>query len=372
MKSDSKRKTILRLAPYPTKEESGRGLHPYELSKMDNCKIIYLTFFKNNADYFDIPNNVKLHIGSFYTDAYPRRKSLLKRILFSLYRLAKILFFSIHGIYLMIKYRVDIVHIHSAMFSIVAMVSKIFNRKTYITFHGADFFRIENALWYRFFANYFDAVFSISPRFIKKLSKIHRCKVIQVYNGIETNIYKNFNLERKKQILSVTHFKKQKGIKFLIEGYNLFLTKYPGYTNYNLVIAGHGILMNEMKLMIEKMNLEDKISLVGQKNRDELIRLYNDSEIFVLPSIWEGFAKVLVEAMSCGCKIISTKVDSAPLLLGNWGYMINHSKPEEICDSIHRVIIDSNYPFSNQTLVLKKFTWDNIRSMYSEIIFKSN
>ena len=48
MKSDSKQKTILRLAPYPTKEESGRGLHPYELSKIYNCKVIYLTFLKNH------------------------------------------------------------------------------------------------------------------------------------------------------------------------------------------------------------------------------------------------------------------------------------------------------------------------------------
>ena len=99
MKSDSKQKTILRLAPYPTKEESGRGLHPYELSKIYNWKVIYLTFFKNDVNYFDIPQNVKLHIGNFYTDAYPRRKSLLKRISFSVYRLSRNLLFSIHGIY---------------------------------------------------------------------------------------------------------------------------------------------------------------------------------------------------------------------------------------------------------------------------------
>jgi len=368
MRNNSKRKIILRLAPYPTIQESGRGLHPYELSKLDNCDTIYLTFFKKNVDYFDIPDNVKLHIGSFYTDSYPHNKSLLNRFLFSLFRLVKIASFSIHGIYLMIKYRVDIVHVHSAMFSIVAMVSKILNKKTYITFHGADYFRIENSLWYRFFANSFDAVFSISPRFIDKLSKIHNCKVIQVFNGIEPNIYKNLNLKRKNQILAVTHFKKQKGINFLIEGYNLFLKKYPDYIKYNLVIAGHGILMNEIKLLIEKLNLNDKITLVGQKNRDDLIKLYNESEVFVLPSIWEGFAKVLVEAMSCGCKIISTKVDSAPLLLEDWGYMINHSSSEEICDSLHKVIIDKNYSFNNQKLVLKKFTWNNIRNMYSKII----
>ena len=78
--------------------------------------------------------------------------------------------------------------------------------------------------------------------------------------------------------------------------------------------------------MIKNMNLSNQVFLVGQKNREELVELYNESEIFVLPSIWEGFAKVLVEAMACGCKIISTNVDSAPLVLEDWGYMINPSE----------------------------------------------
>ena len=45
-----KEKTILRISPYPTNEESGRGLHPYEISKIEKCKVIYLTFFKENTN----------------------------------------------------------------------------------------------------------------------------------------------------------------------------------------------------------------------------------------------------------------------------------------------------------------------------------
>ena len=83
----------------------------------------------------------------------------------------------------------------------------------------------------------------------------------------------------------------------------------------------------------------------------------------------EGFAKVLVEAMACGCKIISTNVDSAPLVLEDWGYMINPSESNEICESLNKIIKDCNYPFEKQQAVLKKFTWSTVRTAYSDTVF---
>ena len=192
--------------------------------------------------------------------------------------------------------------------------------------------------------------------------------MIQIYNGIDTEIYKNFNNERKKQILAVANFKKQKGLSCLIDGFNKFTIENPNLNEYKLIIAGKGILFDEINLMIKNMNLSNRVFLVGQKNRQELVKLYNESEIFILSSIWEGFAKVLVEAMSCGCKIVSTKVDSAPLLLEDWGYMINHSKPEEISHAFKEVILNNKYPFDKQKEVLNKFTWTNVRDIYSKAL----
>lgn len=361
-------KTILRMAPYPTYEESGRGLHPYELSKTNNTKVIYLTFFEKGVNYFDVPDNVKLCIGSFYTDSYPRNKGKIVRFFFSLYRLLKITFFSFHGVFLMLKYKVDIVHIHSPMFCLVSFISKIFGKKNIITFHGTDFFRIKNAFWYKFFANFFDLVLSISPGYLKALSELHKCRVIQTYNGIDTGIYKNYNFKRKKQIISVGSLKEAKGIKYLIEGYSLFIKNHPEMNKYNLIIVGKGILYKEFKLMISKLNLEKKIFLVGQKNRDDIIKLYNESEIFILSSLWEGFAKVLVEAMSCGCKVISTNVGSSKLILEDWGYIIDHSDSKKISNVFYKIISNPNYKFYNQEKVLKKFSWNNIRHSYSKII----
>jgi len=356
-------KKILRIASYPTIQESGRGLHCYQISKLNGCKVIYLTWFNTNSTPFKVPKGVKLYVSKFYNVENPRFGTLMQKILFHLYRLYRIFTFSFFGIYLMLKHNVSYVHVHSPMFFLVSVFSKIFGKKNIITFHGADYFRIENAIWYKIIANIFDLVFSISPRYIPKLKKIHKCKIVQIYNGIDLNIYKNFDQQRKRQIVAVANFKPQKGLKFLITGFEKFIKNNPEYSDYKLIVAGKGILFNNIKEKIYELNLQSKVHLVGQKNREQLIQIYNESEIFILSSIWEGFAKVLLEAMACGCKVISTKVDSAPLLLNDWGFMIDHSKSNQICSSL-RKLLKSKYNFDKQSKSVKKFTWDRVREMY--------
>ncbi|MDC1424096.1 glycosyltransferase family 4 protein [Gammaproteobacteria bacterium] len=362
------KKKILRIAPYPTTEESGRGLHPYELSKNESFEVIYLTFFKNNTNYFTIPHNVNLHIGSFYTSPYPRNRNFIAKAIFSIYRVIKTFTFSIHGIYLLIRHNVDIVHIHSPMFFAVSFVGKILGKKIYITFHGTDFFRIENARWYKSIAKIFDLVFSISPAYINKLSQLHSCKVLQTYNGINKDTYKDLKSPREKKILSVGALKEAKGFPFLIKGFALFLKEYPDFCDYKLVIVGKGIMLEELSRTISELNLEDKVILAGQKNRQQIINLYNESEIFISTSLWEGFAKVLIEAMACGCKVISTDVGSSKLLLQDWGYLIKPSNDQQISDAFYAAITNIQYPFTKQTLVVEEYSWENIRLSYSDII----
>ena len=126
--------TILRLASYPTLEESGRGLHCYEISKADKTKVIYLTWFKKQCTPFKVPSNVTLHVRKFYTMENPKKSNFIRKALFNIYRLFRVFTFSINGIYLLFKYRVDVVHIHSPMFIIVSCIGYIFGKKNYITF----------------------------------------------------------------------------------------------------------------------------------------------------------------------------------------------------------------------------------------------
>ena len=134
MISTKNKKKILRIAPFPTLEESGRGLHPYEISKSDNCETFYLTFFKKNATPFEKSKNIKLFTGSFYTTPYPKNKNIFYKGLFSVYRLIKVLSFSFYGVFIMLRNNVDIVHIHSPMFFLVCLFGKLFGKKILLLF----------------------------------------------------------------------------------------------------------------------------------------------------------------------------------------------------------------------------------------------
>ncbi len=105
-------------------------------------------------------------------------------------------------------------------------------------------------------------------------------------------------------ILSVGRFIFQKGYLIGL----LAMKKLKEYThNFKWIIAGSGGQMDELMFYIHQMNLEKHVLLVGNKNRDEIIALYNEASVFFLPSVTEGIANVALEAMSMELPVVSTR-----------------------------------------------------------------
>lgn len=77
-------------------------------------------------------------------------------------------------------------------------------------------------------------------------------------------------------------------------------------TPYDLNIIGNGPIKNKLELLIQQLNLTEKIHLLGHKNKDELVCLLEQSDLFVLPSQSETFGVSYIEALACGLPIIAT------------------------------------------------------------------
>ena len=110
----------------------------------------------------------------------------------------------------------------------------------------------------------------------------------------------------------VSAFKRQKGHKITLDAFKDFLRSYP---DYHLVLVGEGILEKELKDYCRSNTLSTKVTFAGYLSADKILDLYNESEIFVLPSLWEGFPKVLLEAMSCGAPAIGSNSTSIPEII---------------------------------------------------------
>jgi len=80
-----------------------------------------------------------------------------------------------------------------------------------------------------------------------------------------------------------------------------------GNKNVSLLILGGGPEYGSLKKEIEKLNMKKQIALYGFARREDVLRELQNSNAFVLSSKYETFGVVLIEAMSCGLPIISTK-----------------------------------------------------------------
>lgn len=112
----------------------------------------------------------------------------------------------------------------------------------------------------------------------------------------------NQNLSKKIQILFLARMEKEKGIFELIDTFNKI---YIDFNNIELVLAGKGTASNEVEAYISNLK---GIRLVGHIEGKQKAKLFEESDIYCLPSYSEGLPVSILEAMAFGLPIITTSV----------------------------------------------------------------
>lgn len=133
---------------------------------------------------------------------------------------------------------------------------------------------------------------------IKKYKFIEN-KIHLIPNYINTDIFKNNNEKKDKDIIFVGRLSPQKNIPYLFESLS-------GLT-YQLTIIGQGEMGGYLKKLASDLKLN--VNFIEKIDNYSLTEILNRHKIFVLPSFYEGMPKVLLEAMSCGLVCIGTNVD---------------------------------------------------------------
>lgn len=106
----------------------------------------------------------------------------------------------------------------------------------------------------------------------------------------------------------------------------------------------------------------DEITFLGYVPDDDLEALYGAADVFVYPSIYEGFGLPVLEAMACGTPVITSNTSSLPEVVGDAGLTINPRDTSELTDAIDQVHSDDRLQrrmeVDGQNRA-SKFTWDN-------------
>jgi len=169
----------------------------------------------------------------------------------------------------------------------------------------------------------------------------------------------------KKIILNVANLYQVKGQKYLIQAIEE-LVKYR--TDILCLIVGDGILRNNLKSQIIKLDLEDYVKLVGSKPHDEILIWMNVSDLFVLSSLMESFGVVQIEAMACGKPIVATKNGGSEEIIvsEDYGLLCESGNSKMLAEKI-LIGLDKEWDAKKILNYARRFTWDNIVEEIMEI-----
>ena len=109
--------------------------------------------------------------------------------------------------------------------------------------------------------------------------------------------------------------------------------------------------------------MEGSVKLCGCVSNEELLFLYNSADLFVYPSLYEGFGLPVIEAMACRTPVITSNVSSLPEVAGDAAILVDPYNVEEIADAIYRVISDKELKENLIAKGLKRateFSWEKV------------
>ena len=352
---------ILRISNHPSENKHGVGLHPSIISNNYEFETTFVCPSLNNNDNYLEPENYKLVPSKVKFEKRPTNVTLLKEVFFHFKRIYKLSVFSFFSIRVARKNKVDLVHIHSPMYLMVLVWGKLFGKLTCITYHGTDYLRIKDSKIYNFLSKHFiDIGFCISPHMLNKMKNNHN-EVIYVPNGINTNFFYNRKEKREKIILAVGSLKKEKSYNNLIKAFK-DISKFD--KDFELHIAGDGDLKSDLELLVQEEKLDKKVIFCGNLKLTELVDKYNSAECFILSSYTEGFPKVVLEAVFCGCKVVATDVGSVKTLLPD-KYLIPNDSVNNLIKYMKKIIHEDNYHIDKEKLK-SIYTWPNVIDKYKK------
>lgn len=161
-------------------------------------------------------------------------------------------------------------------------------------------------------------------------------------------------------ILFIGTLTKRKNIVGLIEAYAKLV--HEEKIEQKLVLLGEqGYGFDEITDTAEKLNVSDRIRVLGRYPHSELPYFYQGADVFVFPTFSEGFGLPPLEAMACGTPVVASNVTSVPEVVGDAALLFDPNKTDEIAEAIHKCISDADL---RQDLINKgfsragEFTWD--------------
>ncbi len=300
------------------------------------------------------------------------------------------------------KYNFDLIHVHVAKIGYYATkIKKLLKIPIVITTHGRDIqkyqeigygFRLDPK-WNKrieYALKNADLVTAIGSSTNKEYLKIGipKERIADIPNGVDfkrfnepyQNIREILGLSQDiKIVLAVGRYDLKKGYEYLIKAIPSILEKYEK-VKFLLI----GKRLSALKPLIQELSIESDVIILEQqafnKNdasiidlnkipNDTLLSAYKSADVFVSPSLIEGFALVIIEAMVCGLPIVATNVPGNEDAIVNQknGFLVPPMSPSALSEKIVEVLNNDRkrvYLGENSIEMSRQYDWIKISNEY--------
>jgi len=196
-----------------------------------------------------------------------------------------------------------------------------------------------------------------------------------VPNVINTDFFEPIEVGRggraerkKKKMIFIGGLAPRKGIPYLLEA--LKIVRDGGRNDFIMHIVGDGPYRKRYEEMAKNMNIDDNVIFHGKVTDEEKLRLLQEVDFMVLPSLYESFGVVLLEAMACGKPVITTLSGGQKEFVNeNTGILVPPKDANALADAIE-YMLDHCHEYSPQKLheyVRENFSYEAVGRQLHEI-----
>lgn len=157
--------------------------------------------------------------------------------------------------------------------------------------------------------------------------------------------------------ISVGNLVQSKRFDLTIDAFKRFIESYP---KSKLIIIGDGPLRKDLESIVNKLRLQEKIKFLGRVDRRTVAARMRDSSCFILPSDFETFGVVYLEAIASGIPVIATKNGGAEEIINDEvGCLVEKN-------NVNQLVVAMNYIYNNQVYYSSVRLNKYVKSIYGE------